>query len=96
MILYFSSDTRKGKSPAELRSGNGGNILFRPIAQTALARAIARLQRDKGVDLKDLMATLATREESGELDLTNRKAPWFGILCDPVFEIGRASCRERV
>ncbi len=86
MILYFSSDAKEGKSPAELRSGNGGNILFRPIAQTALARTTARLQRDKGVDLKNLMATLAIREESGELDLTNRKAPWFGVLCDPVFE----------
>ena len=84
MILHFSSDAQEGKSPAELRGGSDKNILFRPIAQVALARAIARLQKDKGADLGDLMEILACHEESGEFDLANKKAPWFGILCDTI------------
>ena len=86
MILYFSSGAKEGKSPAELRGSGDRNILLRPIAQVALARAIARLQKDKGSDLDDLMEILACREEAGELDLANRKAPWFGILCDTIEE----------
>ena len=86
MILHFSSGAKEGKSPAELRGSGDRNILFRPIAQVALARAIAWLQKDKGADLDDLMEILACREEADELDLANRKAPWFGILCDTIEE----------
>ena len=84
MILYYSSSTKKGKSPSDLRGGSDRNILFRPIAQVALARAIARLQQDKQADLDGLMKILSCHERSGELDLANKKAPWFGILCDTI------------
>ena len=84
MILYFSSGTKEGKSPSDLRGVSDGNILFRPIAQVALARAIAWLQKDKGVDLDDLIEILSRHEESGEFDLANKNAPWFGILCDTI------------
>ena len=84
MRKYFSSGTKEGKSPSDLRGGNDRNILFRPIAQVALARAIARLQKDNGADLKDLMTSLSHHEGSGDLDLENKEAPWFGILCDPI------------
>ena len=84
MILHFSSGGKAGKSPSDLRGDSDRNILFRPIAQVALARAIARLQKDKGVDLDDLMEILSCHEESGEFDLSNKKAPWFGILCDTI------------
>ena len=57
------------------------NILFRPMAQVALARAVARLER-KGVDLQEIMAKLERHEAKGDLELTNKKAPWFGVLCD--------------
>ena len=86
MILHFSSGGKAGKSPSDLRGDSDRNILFRPIAQVALARAIARLQKDNGADLKDLMTILSHHEGSGELDLKNKGAPWFGVLCDPIHE----------
>ena len=96
MILYFSSDGRSGKSPAEFRGDNSRNILFRPIAQVALARATARLQKDKEVDLKGLMETLASHEESGDLDLASEKAPWFGILSDRMGKVRRQKKYEDI
>ena len=89
MILHFSSGGSTGKSPAEFRGDSSRNILFRPIAQVALARAIARLQKEKGVQLQVLMETLSSHEESGDLDLASEKAPWFGILSDPTGKIRR-------
>ena len=96
MISYFSSDGKVGKSPADFRGDSGRNILFRPIAQVALARATARLQKDKGVDLNDMMAVLSRHEESGELDLTSENAPWFGILCDPMGKVRRQKKYEDI
>ena len=84
MALYFSSGAIEGKSPAEHRGGSGRNILFRPIAQVALARAIARLQKDQGVGLETHMERVSRHEESGALDLVSKKGPWFGVLCDPI------------
>ena len=86
MISYFASGTKKGKSPAEFRGGSDRNILFRPIAQVALARAIAWLQANKNAELKDLLTKVSRHEASGELNLTSKKTPWFGILCDPIDE----------
>ena len=65
-------------------SDGDGNILFRPIAQVALARAIGTLQKEKGADLKDLFDVIARHEKQGALRLTNKKSPWFGVLCDPI------------
>ena len=57
------------------------NILFRPIAQVALARAVAQLEK-KGIDLQEIMMKVELHEAKGDLELTNKKAPWFGVLCD--------------
>ena len=86
MRSYFSSGGKEGKSPGELRGDPARNILFRPIAQLALARAIARLRKDQGADLNRLMERLSLHEGLGELDLTSKAAPWFGVLCDPIEE----------
>ena len=86
MRAYFFTDGKEGKSPGELRGDPDRNILFRPIAQVALARAIAKLRKNQGVELSRLMERLARHEEKGELDLTSKGAPWFGILCDPIEE----------
>ena len=86
MRSYFSSGGKEGKSPGKLRGDPARNILFRPIAQLALARAIARLRKDHGADLNRLMERLSHHERLGELDLTSKAAPWFGILCDPIEE----------
>lgn len=68
-----------------LRKHDGDdNILFRPIAQVALSRAVAELLAEKGTDLRDLMDMLAKHERKGHLKLTSETTPWFGVLCDPL------------
>lgn len=87
MIAYFDNEVGlEGKSPSKSRGGNEQNILFRPIAQVALARAAARLEVEQGINLTELVGILSKHEESGDLHLTRKSAPWFGILCDPVEE----------
>ena len=77
----------EGTRVSALRKKDGeDNILFRPIAQVALARALADLQAKEGADLHDLMSMLAKHEKKGHLKLTSKTAPWFGILCDPITE----------
>ncbi len=75
---------KPGKSPSELRGGRADNILFRPIAQVALARAVAELQRQEGLGLKELIKCLSVHENLDDLVLRSKTAPWFGILCDPI------------
>ena len=76
-----------GTSVSALRKHDGeDNILFRPIAQVALAQALAHLQAKQGASLHDLMRMIAKHEKKGNLQLTNKMAPWFGILCDPLTE----------
>lgn len=77
----------EGASVSSLRKPDGeDNILFRPIAQAALSRAVAELISEKSANLGDLMGVLAKKESKGDLKLTSKKAPWFGILCDPITE----------
>lgn len=73
-------------SPSELRGGDEQNVLFRPIAQVALARAVAQLQKEQGADVAELVEILSQHEALGDLHLTHKAAPWFGILCDPIEE----------
>ena len=76
-----------GTPVSTLRKKSGeDNILFRPIAQIALSHALAEIKSSKGTALHSLIAKLAKHEELGHLKLTNKKAPWFGILCDPLTE----------
>ena len=88
MLEYFESapiesEKRNGKGPSDLRSTKGDdNILFRPIAQVALARAMAQLE--KGGDLGRLFAEISRRETVGDLSFSSKTVPWFGILCDPI------------
>lgn len=93
MIRYFDAlktipsyrDMVQGTAVKELRSRDGrDNILFWPIAQIALAGAIGYLENDKGKSLEDLVSLLTKYEEQDQLRLTNRKAPWFGVLCDTI------------
>ena len=77
----------QGKKAGDIRSEGGeDSILFRPIAQMALADAIAGLERDNEMSLESIMSELVRQEESksGQLKLRDRAAPWFGVLCDPI------------
>lgn len=73
----------QGTPASELRMIDGGedNILFRPMAQTALAEALGKLEA-RGCSLKNCVQELGRQEKLGQLKLTERKAPWFGVLCD--------------
>lgn len=62
------------------------NVLFRPIAQMALADALGSLVAQKEMSLEDIIKTISRQEEKGQLKLSDRKAPWFGVLCDPYGE----------
>lgn len=90
---YFSEIQRipshknmiQGTSVKDLRSPEkGDNILFWPIAQVALAKAIAELKVEKGMRTSDLIDVISKYEGNGQLKMTSTEAPWFGILCDPI------------
>ena len=73
-----------GKEIERMRQKDGeDNMLFRPIAQTALARAIGHLERERECDVKKIAAKLARQEKAGQLKLCDKKSPWFGVLVDP-------------
>ena len=95
MIAHFDEKAdQEGKTPSRLRGGNEQNILFRPIAQVALARAIAQLEIEQHMDLAELVGILSRHEMLGDLHLTRKAAPWFGILCDPIEEKVRRQKRH--
>lgn len=104
MAKYFDAlktipsytDMVQGTVISELRSRDGrDNILFWPIAQIALAGAIAYLQKEKGKSLHDLMKLLSKYEGRDQLCLTRKDAPWFGILCETVDCKIRRHLRDR-
>ena len=73
-----------GEEIERMRQKDGeDNMLFRPVAQEALARAIGRLEREREYDVKKIAAKLARQEIAGQLKLCDKKAPWFGVLVDP-------------
>ncbi len=86
----------QGKPAGDIRKKDGeDNILFRPIAQMALAEAIAFLEREHEMSLESIIKVLATHEKSGQLRLREHQAPWFGVLCDPIDEKMRRKKENR-
>ena len=92
MVEYFDTLARlpsheafiQGEPAGNIRRADGDdNILFRPIAQTALAEAVGKLSR-AGISLDTIADVLAKQENRGQLKLTDPRTPWFGVLCDPV------------
>ena len=73
----------QGKAAGEIRASESGddNILFRPLVQMALAEAVGVLAA-RGFSPTKVLRTLAKRETEGQLRLTDRKGPWFGVVCD--------------
>lgn len=88
---YFSALTQipshkavlQGGSVAEARSQKD-NVLFRPIAQLALAEAIATLQSERNKTLPDVVKTIGKYEDLGQMRLRRPDAPWSGVFCDPI------------
>jgi DGQHR domain-containing protein len=67
--------------------GEGGkaHLLFRPIGQIALARAIGDLIED-GRDLEQLFELLGRYDSDGGFTIDSEANPWWGILYDPIGE----------
>ena len=90
MTEYFDALARlplheafiQGKLAGDIRM-TYDNILFRPVAQMALAEAVGKLSSE-GISLSTIVDVLTTRELDGQLKLTDQSTPWFGVLCDPV------------
>lgn len=77
-------------SAATFRKEDGNdNVLFRPIAQIALAEALGGLERKAGQNLDLLMEKLRRKEDQGQLKLRSFDAPWYGVLWDPVNNVMR-------
>lgn len=77
----------QGKDAGEIRGEEGeDNILFRPMAQMAFASAAAKLERDNEKSLADIVRKLIAKEgeDKKQLQLRNKSAPWFGVLCDTI------------
>lgn len=80
----------QGAKAHEIRSiDTDDSILFRPVAQIALAEAIGNLERDKEIALDVLVDELIQQEAIGKLKLRDPKAPWFGVLWDPINKVMR-------
>ena len=65
------------------------NILFRPLAQMALARAMGTLEKERECAVNQVAAVLAKQEKAGQLKLNDPKTPWFGVLMDPIEKVMR-------
>lgn len=102
MIEYFDALERlpsheafiQGKPAGEIRKDDD-NILFRPVVQMALAEAVGKLSH-QGISLGTIGDVLADQEARGQLRLTERSTPWFGVLCDPVSHKMRRQARNEV
>ena len=84
MILHFSSNGSLGTPPDRFRACDETNILFLPIAQLALARAIASFEMSMGANISDMFKKISQLEKFGDLQLFRKDKPWFGLLCDPL------------
>ena len=85
MVEYFDQlatirshvDFIQGKPASEIRKPDDegeDNILFRPMVQVALAKAIASLAT-RGISLPNAFNELRRQEKLGQLKLTERKGP---------------------
>ena len=82
----------QGRPAGDIRMADD-NILFRPIAQMALAEAVGKLSLE-GIVLSTIVDVLAKQEKQGQLKLTDQTTPWFGVLCDPVYHKMRRQKRN--
>lgn len=66
----------------EVENGEG-NLLFRPVGQTALAAAIGELI-SKGLNLDSIFSKLKRFDDAGGLSNINKpESIWYGVLYDP-------------
>lgn len=81
-----TSMVRDGRSASEFRGEEHDHILFRPVAQVALAEASAILDNDHEIFMDEILVKLAEQEKRGQLRLKSPDAPWRGVIWHPVDE----------
>ncbi|MBD2205295.1 DGQHR domain-containing protein [Calothrix sp. FACHB-1219] len=66
------------------KDGGEGNMLFRPIAQVALAQALGILVFKKGFSLTDIFKKLRKFDQQGGFSgMEYPQSLWYGVLYDP-------------
>ena len=78
----LTQDEKKSSADYRSEGTEKENILFRPIAQMALADAMATMEKDRGLQPGDVIKRLSRGEKEGKLKLRDRESIWFGVLCD--------------
>ena len=73
------------------------NVLFRPIAQEALAGVIGLLESDKGLSPQDICKKLAKKDDIkfSDLKLNEPASPFFGVLWHPVNGVMRRQSSDK-
>ena len=66
------------------KHGGEGNLLFRPVAQVALAQALGILVFKKGLTLENIFKKLKKFDRQGGLSgMEYPQSLWYGVLYDP-------------
>ncbi|MBG1242992.1 DGQHR domain-containing protein [Nostoc sp. NZL] len=66
------------------KDGGEGNMLFRPVAQVALAQALGILVFKKGFSLADIFKKLRKFDQQGGFSgMEYPQSLWYGVLYDP-------------
>ncbi|MBE9054213.1 DGQHR domain-containing protein [Nostocales cyanobacterium LEGE 11386] len=77
------------------KDGGEGNMLFRPVAQVALAQALGILVFQKGFALKDIFKKLRKFDQQGSFSgMEYPQSLWYGVLYDPNKKRIQVSGRE--
>ncbi|MDB9540512.1 DGQHR domain-containing protein [Anabaenopsis arnoldii] len=77
------------------KDGGDGNMLFRPVAQVALAQALGILVFQKGFSLEDIFKKLRKFDRQGGLSgMEYPQSLWYGVLYDPNKKRVQVSGRE--
>jgi len=77
------------------KGGGEGNLLFRPVAQVALAQALGILVFQKGLTVANIFKKLRKFDQQGGLSgIDYPQSLWYGILYDPNKKRVQVSGRE--
>ncbi|QOV23073.1 DGQHR domain-containing protein [Anabaenopsis elenkinii] len=77
------------------KDGGEGNMLFRPVAQVALAQAVGILVFQKGFSLEDIFKKLRKFDRQGGFSgMEYPQSLWYGVLYDPNKKRVQVSGRE--
>jgi len=92
LVEYFDSLAKlpthvrviqQGNDYVKAARENEHNLLFRPMAQMALAEAFGTLVTDRQRKIENMIQVLSAKEAEGMLNYENPKTPWYVVVFDP-------------